>query len=647
MIMSFIGNIRKHPKLLLGIFGISLTTFITQEIVFYWLNKRQDSDNKVLVNIKDQKIYTKDYEYRLDSWKQYIQSTFKMKAENWLLNLYTQNLLNEMIQEKEYELLIDELKIAVGKEELIDMFKGNHIHENVKRSFTNEKTKEFDKNKLSEVVNDLIKSGDQGIKRLENYENYIADNRKKTKLDNIIKNLSSVTKYNIDDKWNIENTTLDIDYLYIPYSSIKNEEIEFNDQDLENYVKSNKEKYFTEAYRKIRYFIIPINFSQSDIDICEQTVNSIYKEFSETTDAINYARLNNDNTENIEQSLSKDELPEFIKDLNENEVYYDKKILDKYKAKINKDNKISVSSEKNNDEHDHKHDDEKCEHDHKHDDEKLDKIIKISFYKYIDKTDDQEDKKIKYNFLVIDKEFKISEETKNNLHNEIYKDISKIKDINNFESYANEHKYDIQKENVKISTKNLSNINNSRDFVHHVFKTKKVNTLISPILTEKGYVISYFEKDVKEGITPFEDIKDDAKKDYIQDKKIERIKNKLKEMSINDKSISDIAKMYNTMQTGNIKDLKYSDTKINGINITNLESLYYIDDNVNKILVDTDGIFVIRVNNRQVKNIEDHKDDYNKLHDRIIEDNSKIFVNIFNKSLDEYMNVINNYNLYY
>ena len=53
---------------------------------------------------------------------------------------------------------------------------------------------------------------------------------------------------------------------------------------MENYVKSNKEKYFTEAYRKIRYFIVPINFSQSDIDHCEKTINDIHKEFAETTD---------------------------------------------------------------------------------------------------------------------------------------------------------------------------------------------------------------------------------------------------------------------------------------------------------------------------------------------------------------------------
>ena len=623
--MSLIGNIRKYPKILLGIFGISLMTFITQELAVYWLNRRQNSDNNVLVQIKDQKIYTRDYEHRLDSWKQYLQSTFKMKVEDWLLKLYTQNLLNEMIQEKEYELLIDELKISVSKEELIDMFKGNHIHENVKRSFIDEKTKEFDKNKLSEVVNDLIKSGEQGIKRFENYENYIADNRKRTKLDNIIKNLSSVANYNIDDKWNIENTKLNIDYLYIPYSSIKDEEIEFNDQDLENYVKSNKEKYFTEAYRKIRYFIVPINFSQSDIDHCEKTINDIHKEFAETTDAMNYVRLNNDNTENIEQSLNKDEFPNFIESLNENEVYYDKKILDKYKTNLNK----SYNNEKTDD------------------NKNLDKIIKVAFYKYIDKTDDKDPKKIKYNFLVINKEFKISEETKDNLYKNIDKDISKIKDVNGFETYANEHKYNIQKENVQISTTSLPQINNVRDFVHHIFKTKKINTVISPILTEKGYVISYFENDIKEGITPFEDIKDDVKKDYIHDKKVERIKNKLKEMNIDDKSILDIAKDYNSTQTGNVKDLKYFDTKINDINITNLEALYYIDDNVNKILADTDGIFVIRVNNRQITTIEDHQDDYNKLRDKILEDNSKILVNVFNKSLNEYMNVINNYNLYY
>ena len=610
-------------------------TFITQEIAFYWLNRRQNSDNNVLVQIKDQKIYTRDYEHRLDSWKQYLQSTFKMKVEDWLLKLYTQNLLNEMIQEKEYELLIDELKISVSKEELIDMFKGNHIHENVKRSFIDEKTKEFDKNKLSEVVNDLIKSGEQGIKRFENYENYIADNRKRTKLDNIIKNLSSVANYNIDDKWNIENTKLNIDYLYIPYSSIKDEEIEFNDQDLENYVKSNKEKYFTEAYRKIRYFIVPINFSQSDIDHCEKTINDIHKEFAETTDAMNYVRLNNDNTENIEQSLNKDEFPKFIESLNENEVYYDKKILDKYKANLNK----SYNNEKT--------DDNKNDEDKHDDNQDLDKIIKVSFYKYIDKTDDKDPKKIKYNFLVINKEFKISEETKDNLYKNIDKDISKIKDVNGFETYANEHKYNIQKENVKISTTSLPQINNVRDFVHHIFKTKKINTVIFPMLTEKGYVISYVENDIKEGITPFEDIKDDVKKDYIHDKKVERIKNKLKEMNIDDKSILDIAKDYNSTQTGNVKDLKYFDTKINDINITNLEALYYIDDNVNKILADTDGIFVIRVNNRQITTIEDHQDDYNKLRDKILEDNSKIVVNVFNKSLNEYMNVINNYNLYY
>ena len=214
---------------------------------------------------------------------------------------------------------IKKVGVEVTPAEQEDMVWGKNVDSNIKQSFTNPTTGEFDKDRLLQYLAGLNNPPADADPRMwqeqrvrwELFQRDLAPGRLRVKYENLLVKTNYVTKAEAAREYHAQTDVAEVKYLYVPYYTIS-DSVELSDADYREYYESNKEKFRTEASRDLRYVSFPVIASSTDTLAIREELDRLVQEFKTTSDDSTFAMANSD-LQNAYDTYNVGSLPEFIK----------------------------------------------------------------------------------------------------------------------------------------------------------------------------------------------------------------------------------------------------------------------------------------------------------------------------------------------
>jgi len=288
--MAAIGSIRKHSTLLVIVIGGALVAFILGD--FMKKNHRRDVNvgkvNGVEISIID---FNKKLDENLQNTKQQTKKnslstneTFRVRQQTW------DQMVRKILMDKQFEYL----GITVTADEMFDLIQGPNPHPLIRQYFVNPKTGVYDRNMVIQYLQNYDRLPDAAKQQWKMLENYIKNDRMRTKYNALIANGYYVPKDLAQLKYQEYNTKANIEYVAARYADVPDSLINVTDEDYQNYYEQHKAAFKQKNARSLEY--VSFNVLPSQKDIAKARKEAIYtqKDFEETPDPIQFAHANSD-----------------------------------------------------------------------------------------------------------------------------------------------------------------------------------------------------------------------------------------------------------------------------------------------------------------------------------------------------------------
>lgn len=285
--MAVIGTIRnKLGGLLILVIAFAMLAFILMDMGG---NKNgQQARGNSIANVNGKEISYVDFDAKLKSNEQFTQQNLVQQGQLQPGQPLTEA-NKEMVRLSTYnEMLGDELKsevysnlgIRVDKAEKTAMlFEEGFIHPSILSSFRGEDGKynpAFFQQYIQNLGTPDPNSGltpDESRAQWANFESAIYKERADAKYNTLLSKSANVPTWMAEALYNNENTSANIEYVYLPFSDIKNEEVSTTDSELKAYIKEHATAFQQEESANLKYIVYPIVPSADDINTVQTWMN--------------------------------------------------------------------------------------------------------------------------------------------------------------------------------------------------------------------------------------------------------------------------------------------------------------------------------------------------------------------------------------
>ncbi len=160
---------------------------------------------------------------------------------------------NELVTRFAYLPEYDKLGLAVTEEELLDMIRGKFVHTQIMSAFGGEQG--FDKNNVINFLENFEKVQPEIQAKWRIIEQKLPEIRVREKYINLLKKSEYITKEEAKRSYTEQNEKAEVNYVFVPFTSIVDSTIKVNNDQLEDYISKNKNNYKVEAGRTIDYVL--------------------------------------------------------------------------------------------------------------------------------------------------------------------------------------------------------------------------------------------------------------------------------------------------------------------------------------------------------------------------------------------------------
>ena len=570
--------IRKHSKIIIGIFVFVSLAFIAEEGIIYFLRYRDKNkesiDGDVLI-IDGERVKYSEFKRQLDNKMSYWGRRFGITKNDTFWSRYLKNnLVTEYINNISFKKIAKNIGLKVGIDEIIDLVQGEHINPEIKNSFT-DKDGIFRKEDLLKFLKKMSTTKEKRLAWKES-EQQLRNERNKEKLTSIFKNMKVFNDLVCQEEWKKEKVKFDIEYLYVPYSIIKDEECIIDEKMERDYLNNHQMDFQQEESYKLKYFVLNYKLSEDDIKNNVNRLSELKGKFAICDNAEEFAKVKSDKEAKKHKDeyllkCSYEELPEIIKknkDIKEKDVF------------------IEIA-------------------------ETLDKSNKL--YKIIKSADNQ------YEIAVIFKKPFISEYTKKNILQTIKKSFKNVLKLEDFLELAKEKNVKVKTKKAKTDEVNIEGLDDTREIMHTIINTYKQPQLnfvfkLEPVETSTGIFCCIVEKHDKKGTRDFEDIKEDLRLKCLQECKFKKILEKIQKATSLEVSFDEIKnKNIDIVKFGKDVDLAYDSKRLKDYGRTKLgmNNIFLLKEGENtNFFADENGALMIKLLKIKNDNIEKFEKDY-------------------------------------
>ncbi len=292
--MAVLNKIRQRSVFLIVIIALALFSFVLADLIRNGGAISQKAENTIAtINGKD--IDRTDFARKVETAsRSFGAGGSSIQAVNYVWN--------QEVRQVVFEEQFEELGIKIGEEQVNELLEESLVNN---PTFQNE-AGVFDKAKMQEYVANIKATSPQAYQQWIDYEASISKTAiEQTYLTMIKAGVGSTLKEG-ELAYKMENDNVDIKYVQLPFTSIKDEEVTVTEADIKSYVDKHADQYQADASRSIRYVMFNEKASQEDEDQIKEEVAALLNdkaEFNKVTNATD-SILGFKNTTNVEEFVN-------------------------------------------------------------------------------------------------------------------------------------------------------------------------------------------------------------------------------------------------------------------------------------------------------------------------------------------------------
>ncbi|MFL0162901.1 peptidylprolyl isomerase [Aquirufa salirivi] len=309
--MALITKIREKSGIAAAAIAISLILFLIGSDIFQGRSSLFGSNNQEVGVIAGESILLPEFQKKVEeATANYTAQTGKGPGEQEATMIRDQ-VWNQYILDIAYKNEFDALGLKVSSEELIDMVQGNNIHPSVRQQFTNPQTGQFDKTFVIQFLKNLKTMPAQQQQGWANFEKSIAQDRIRSKYENLIRLSTYVNTAEAQKEYQAQNSKFSARFLYVPFFSIPDSAIKVSDAQLEEYLAKHKDRFKGVNSRSIQYATFPVVPTAQDTVEFYNQIKKLAKDLAVAPNDSAFAMLNSD--VRTPYLLAYSEIPEVVK----------------------------------------------------------------------------------------------------------------------------------------------------------------------------------------------------------------------------------------------------------------------------------------------------------------------------------------------
>lgn len=292
--MAVLQKIRERSGLLIGVIGFCLLAFILGGLLDGGLGLSSHN----IGTINGQSITTQGFLTKVQEAEQRGQSSSQVNNQIWNSEVRS-ILLNEQFEK---------LGLRLGKDQLINVIKTlPDFGQNPQ--FLND-AGQFDIAKFNQFLAQMKETEPQQWNAWLDYEKQIESYAKEQVYYAMVKGAMVTTTFEARNAYKNEVKKVNVDYVTLPYTNVKDEEAKVTDEEILAYIKKNKKQFKSDVTRTLDYVFIENKPSAEDQEVIKKEVldlldgkvvfNSTTKKndtvagFRKTTNSMDFVNSNSD-----------------------------------------------------------------------------------------------------------------------------------------------------------------------------------------------------------------------------------------------------------------------------------------------------------------------------------------------------------------
>lgn len=305
--MAIITKIRERAGLAVGIVALSLGLFVVGGDLLTG-NSSIFGDKQIVGEINGEDISLKEYQEEVQKLEyDFAVQQNKNPSEQDMMGIREQA-WNQLIFEKVFRKQAEEAGVLVSDEEGIDMVQGNNIHSAVKSTFVDPKTQQFDKTLVVNFLRNIDQARPEQKAAWYNFEGKLPNDRLRTKYEALLTKTNYTTTAEAKREYESQTAKVNLDYMFIPFSTIPDSTIKVTDEELQTYLKGHQYKYKSQDTRGIDYVQFMILPSKDDSVYFQQELAEIKDQFKTAENDTAFAKSRSD-VQEAYKVFSPNELP--------------------------------------------------------------------------------------------------------------------------------------------------------------------------------------------------------------------------------------------------------------------------------------------------------------------------------------------------
>jgi len=276
--MAVLSKIRQRSLLLILVIGFCLLAFIVGDII----NSGGFGVTRNVGSVNGEDIPVQDFLQKVNDIEKSQQGITATQAANEVWNREVESIL--------FAERIEKAGIRVGREHVIGMYSQNPQVQ-MDPQFQNALGK-FDKNKFNQFLVNTKTNNPAQWEMIERNRPLVEEAAKKQIYITMLKAAAIATEAEGKAKYHEENDKATFDYVFVPYSTVNDDQAKVSDDEIMDYMKKNEKKYKSEASRDIEVVMIENKPSTTDEADMKKEINSLlvarvqYNDQTKTNDTI-------------------------------------------------------------------------------------------------------------------------------------------------------------------------------------------------------------------------------------------------------------------------------------------------------------------------------------------------------------------------
>lgn len=275
--MAIINTLReKMGRLVVVVVGLSIMAFVLTDLLgpqssILGTNKREVGE------IDGESISQEEYAIIVDNLKRYYGISTSNEST---MQFVRDQAWDQLVRDIAFSKKLEELGLEISTNERIDMVQGKNLSPTIQNFFM-QRLGTTDINTIKGYLQSLdFDPNEQFI--FANAEQQAMVSRRMQKFTNLISKTEYATLEEAKKRYREQLSFLNVDYVYVPFSSVSNEQIgEITESEVRNYLNENEDDYTVEETRSIDFISFPVVPSAEDSASYQAQMEDVVRRFND------------------------------------------------------------------------------------------------------------------------------------------------------------------------------------------------------------------------------------------------------------------------------------------------------------------------------------------------------------------------------